>query len=54
MDKKKIYTEEEKKMIMNSLMYSPICIKDGKFRFDREKCNMGCFECANEVIKALQ
>lgn len=54
MDKKTVYTEEEKKLILNSLMYSPICIKDGKFKFDREKCNTFCYECAYDVIKALQ
>lgn len=55
MDKKTaVYTDNEKKMIMNSLMYSPICIKDGKFKFDREKCNMSCYECAYDVIKVLQ
>lgn len=47
------YTKDEKDRIMNSLMYSPICPKDGKFKFDRELCNKQCFECCYDIIRHL-
>lgn len=49
------YTDEQKKAIQNSLMNSPICWKDGNFKFDRdtlkEPCKgKSCFTCMFETF----
>lgn len=46
----KDYTNEQKKIMQDVLMFSPKCWKDGNFKFDRdnkkEPCSgKSCYEC---------
>lgn len=46
-------SKEQKGYLQSALMFSPICWKDGKFKFDREPCGKECFSCMYDTFGAL-
>ena len=43
-------SEEQKAYLQSALMYSPICWKDGRFKFDREPCGKDCYTCTYKLV----
>jgi hypothetical protein len=46
-------SEEQKAYLQSALMYSPICWKDGRFKFDREPCGKDCYTCMYDTFGEL-
>lgn len=46
------YSDKQKKIMQDVLMFSPKCWKDGNFKFDRDKSgvcdNKNCYTCMFE------
>lgn len=46
-----ISNNEAKKNILEALLFSPKCWKDGKYKFDRDPCGMTCTHCIKEAME---
>ena len=46
-------SKQQKAYLQSALMYSPICWKDGRLKFDRQPCGKDCYTCMYDTFGEL-